>query len=100
MILRKKVHSEPNRFREVRPSFRGAVAIGYSAASDDAPRIEAIGAYFSADEIVSIARQYGVPVVENSPIVDALNQCDIGESIPAELFRAVAVVFKRLGISG
>lgn len=100
MILRKTIPSEANRIKEVRPSFRGAVALGYSADSDDAPRIEAIGAYFTADEIVSIARRYGVPVVENSPIVDALNQCDIGESIPAELFRAVAVVFKRLGISG
>ena len=100
MILRKKIPSEPNKIKEARPFFRSAVALGYSTDSDDAPRIEAIGAYFTADEIVSIARQYGVPVVENSPIVDALNQCDIGETIPAELFRAVALVFKRLGISG
>ena len=100
MIWRKKVSIKPNVFKNMRPSFRGAVALGYSAASDDAPRIEAIGAYFTADEIVGIARQYGVPIVENSPIVDSLNQCELGESIPAELFRAVAIVFKRLGISG
>ena len=100
MNWRKKVSAKPNALKDMSPSFRGAVALGYSAACDDAPRIEAIGAYFTADEIVAIARQYGVPVVENSPIVDALNQCELGESIPAELFRAVAVVFKRLGISG
>lgn len=82
------------------PSFRGAIALDYDRASDDAPRIAAIGAYFTADEIVSIARQYGVPVVEHSSLVDALNHCELGESIPAELFRAVAVVFKRLGITG
>lgn len=85
--------------RTTAPQFRGAVAVGYDTESDEAPRIEAIGAYFTADEIVSIARQHGVPVVQNSALVEALQKCDLGDYIPAELFRAVAVVFRTLGLS-
>lgn len=81
------------------PLFRGAVAIGYKPDSNEAPRIEAIGAYFTADEIVKIARQYGVPVVENRTLVDALHRCDLGEYIPTELFRTVAIVFRALGLN-
>ncbi len=81
------------------PSYRGAVAIGYDAAEDHAPRIEALGAYFSADEIVTIARSHGVPVIEQSAIVDGLLECGLGDYIPTELFRAVAAVFRVLGIT-
>lgn len=85
-------------FKDKTPSFRGAVAVGYQAELDEAPRIEAIGAYFTADEIVSIARQQGVPVIEHGALVDALQQCQLGQHIPSELFRAVAVVFRSLGL--
>ena len=76
--------------------YRGAVALGYDFSSDEAPRIEAIGAYFTADEIVAVAKQFGVPIIENSPLVESLQRCGLGDYIPRELFRAVAIVFRTL----
>ncbi len=51
------------------------------------------GAGYIAEKIKEIAREHGVPLVENPPLAQALyKQVPLGEVIPVELYRAVAEV--------
>lgn len=70
-----------------------AIAIKFDAKTMDAPLVVAKGADFMAQRIREIARQHDVPLVENKPLARALyGATEIGEMIPAELYRAVAEV--------
>lgn len=70
-----------------------SVALKYDRAHDAAPTVIAKGADLIAKQIREIAKAHDVPIVENPPLARSLyNQVEIGEIIPAELFRAVAEV--------
>ena len=70
-----------------------AVAIRYDAATMAAPRVVAKGAGLIAEKIKEIARQHRVPVVENKPLARTIfKTLKIGQSIPRELFTAIAQV--------
>lgn len=68
-----------------------AVALKYDRARHAAPLVVAKGADFLAKKIREIARAHDVPIVENPPLARSLyKSVEIGGTIPAELFRAVA----------
>ena len=69
-----------------------AVAIKYDAVKMDAPRVVAKGAGFVAERIKKMAQAYGVPIIENKPLARALFKLEIGQLIPADLYKAVAEV--------
>jgi flagellar biosynthetic protein FlhB len=70
-----------------------AVALKYDAKSMMAPQIIAKGAGFIAERIKDIARENGVPLVENKPLAQTLFKVvEIGGFIPANLYRAVAEI--------
>ncbi len=70
-----------------------AVAVKYDGAEMDAPRVIAKGADYVALRIRQIAKDNDVPLMENKPLARALYaQVEIGDSIPQELFQAVAEV--------
>lgn len=70
-----------------------AVAILYDGANMEAPRVIAKGADYVALRMRQVAQEHHVPLMENKPLARALYaQVDIGESIPQELFQAVAEV--------
>ncbi len=70
-----------------------AVALGYDEASDPAPRVVAKGVDDIARRIREIAREHRVPVVEKPWLARMLyRECEIGQTIPATLFEAVAQV--------
>ncbi len=70
-----------------------AIALKYDRGSMAAPVVSAKGANHLAQKIKDIAREHGVPVVENKPLAQALYKLvDIGGVIPQTLFRAVAEV--------
>jgi flagellar biosynthesis protein FlhB len=70
-----------------------AVALKFDAAKMVAPTIVAKGSGHVAERIKEIARNHQVPIVENKPLAQALHKMvEIGEFIPAELYRAVAEV--------
>jgi flagellar biosynthetic protein FlhB len=74
-----------------------AVALEYSRAKNAAPIVVAKGQGFLALKIKEIARDAGVPMVENVPLAQALYKTvDIGQAIPANLFEAVAEVLAYL----
>ena len=74
-----------------------AVALEYRRGEMAAPRVVAKGQDHMAARIREIAREHGVPIVENVTLARALyKDADVGDSIPADLFGAVAEVLAYL----
>jgi len=74
-----------------------AVAVRYDRSSNSAPEVVAKGADHLAKRIVSIARDHGIPVVENKPLARTLFKAvEIGQQIPISLYRAVAEILARI----
>ncbi len=70
-----------------------AVALKYDGSAMDAPQVIAKGQDYVALRIREIAKEHGVITMENKPLARALFQrTEIGDSIPADLFQAVAEV--------
>ncbi|GIP36827.1 flagellar biosynthetic protein FlhB [Paenibacillus sp. J31TS4] len=70
-----------------------AVALQYQSGQMEAPRVIAKGADFVALKIKEKAKEHGIITMENKPLARALfNRVEIGETIPADLFQAVAEV--------
>jgi flagellar biosynthetic protein FlhB len=70
-----------------------AVALRYDAARDGAPRVVAKGAGLVAQKIREQAARHSVPVLEAPALARALHRhTDLGDSIPAALYTAVAEV--------
>lgn len=71
-----------------------AVALRYDGPSSDAryavPSVVAKGQARIAEAMLDLARANGVPVREDRDLLALLCACDVGASIPAELYRAVA----------
>lgn len=55
-----------------------------------APIVTAVGMGHIADKIIEEAEEYDVPVVFNKELTDLLCNIDIGESIPPDIYEAVA----------
>jgi flagellar biosynthetic protein FlhB len=70
-----------------------AIALKYNASAMEAPKVIAKGKDYVALKIREIAKTNGIILMENKPLARALyNQVELGESIPADLFQAVAEV--------
>lgn len=59
---------------------------------DDAPRVIAKGKGFVADKLLEKAKEEDLPIYKDEKLVESLNQLDIGQYIPAELYEVVAEV--------
>jgi flagellar biosynthesis protein len=68
---------------------RRATALRYAEGSD-APEVVATGAGEIARKILAAAEEAGVPVRQDPALVEALSKLDVGQSIPPELYVAVA----------
>jgi flagellar biosynthetic protein FlhB len=74
-----------------------AVALEYRRGEMAAPKVLALGADHIALQIRERARKHGIPLVENKPLAQALYKtAEVGETIPAPLFSAVAEVLAQL----
>ena len=70
-----------------------AMALKYDPQMSSAPTVLAKGAELIAEQIVAIAKEYGIPIIENVPLARALFRLvRINQEIPPELYRAVAEV--------
>ena len=69
-----------------------AIAIKYESGME-APTVIAKGERLLAQQIKKIARENNIPMVENKPLAQALfKACQVGQSVPPELYKAVAEV--------
>jgi len=74
-----------------------AVALQYNRDSMLAPKVLAKGRDILAARIREEARKHEIPIVENKPLAQALYKTvEVGETIPAQLFAAVAEVLAYL----
>ena len=74
-----------------------AVALEYKRGAMSAPRVVAKGQDLLAARIKEIAREHGVPIIENKPLAQALFKgAEVGDVIPGDLFGAVAEVLAYL----
>jgi flagellar biosynthetic protein FlhB len=74
-----------------------AVALEYPAGSV-APRLSAKGEDEVALRIRRIARDNGVPLVENKPLARALySEVEVGEIIPLKYYQIVAIILAKVG---
>jgi flagellar biosynthesis protein FlhB len=70
-----------------------AIALSYQMDSMEAPKVVAKGVGFLALKIRELAQNNGVPIVENKPLAQTLyKSVEIGEFIPAGLYKAVAEI--------
>ncbi len=70
-----------------------ACALIYDPNTMAAPKLVAKGSGLIAEKIKEIARENGVPVLENKPLARAIfKTLKIGQTVPRELFTAVAQV--------
>lgn len=70
-----------------------AIALKYDSNNMQAPTVIAKGADYVALKIKEVAKKNGIMTMENKPLARAIfAQVEIGDSIPAELFQAVAEV--------
>ncbi len=70
-----------------------AVALKYDPATMDAPQVIAKGKRLVAERIKQIARDHNIPVIEEPELARAIfKAAEIGQTVPYELFQAVAEV--------
>jgi flagellar biosynthesis protein len=70
-----------------------AIALSYQSDQHLAPTVTAKGKGLVADNIIEKAKEHSIPIQEDRNLVQLLGQLDINETIPEELYEAVAEVF-------
>jgi flagellar biosynthesis protein len=84
-----------NRFFDFRKSvFKrpAAAALKWDPLGTDPPEVIAVGRGISAETIVRIAKERGIPLYEDAGLVEALARLNVTDSIPRELYSVVAEV--------
>jgi flagellar biosynthesis protein len=67
-----------------------AVALHYDKSG--APRVVAKGRGSIGEKIIELAKANDIPIEENEVLAGALSRVELGDEIPAELYKAVAEV--------
>ncbi len=73
-----------------------AVALKFLPDKDNAPVVVASGAGFLGDKIQEIAEANAVPIVKDEFLSSTLMRVPVGQEIPEDLYKSVAVVFSFL----
>ncbi|AHN20899.1 EscU/YscU/HrcU family type III secretion system export apparatus switch protein [Lysinibacillus sphaericus] len=78
---------------EEKKTRKEAIALTYKQGQFDSPSVVAKGKGKVAENILARASEHDVPIYEDPNLVQLLGQLDLNESIPEELYQAVAEVF-------
>ena len=76
-----------------RDKMKRALALSYDEAKQVAPQLSAKGKGLIAENIIKKAEENDVPIVEDPSLVELLSELNINETIPEQLYEAVAEVF-------
>ncbi|MBR6296085.1 MAG: flagellar biosynthesis protein FlhB [Treponema sp.] len=75
-----------------------AVAVQWKRESSAVPQVTAKGEDMTAQNMKRIARENGVPTVENRPLARGLyHEVQVGEEVPDVYWRAIALVYAEIG---
>jgi flagellar biosynthesis protein FlhB len=70
-----------------------AIALRYRSGEDRAPRVTAKGKGAAAEAMRALAREHGIPIVEDVPLARLLwKRVRVGRNVPADTYKAVAAV--------
>jgi flagellar biosynthesis protein len=69
-----------------------AIAINYDKTAMAAPKLVAKGRGVIAERLIEEARENGIPVVEDKVLVETLDQLNVNQQIPPELYQVVAEI--------
>ena len=72
----------------LKPELQKAVALFYDG--KQAPVISAKGEGDTAQAIIQLAQEAGIPLCENAPLVELLAHFELGDKIPESLYVAAA----------
>jgi len=72
---------------------KDAIALKYDKINDNAPKVIGRGKGKIAEAILEAARENNVPIQEDPSLTELLGKLNINESIPQELYEAVAEIF-------
>ena len=75
-----------------KPQKRSALAIRYDKDKDNAPKVVAKGKGTIADRILELARDNDIPIHEDPDLIEVLSKLDLGQEIPADLYKLIAEV--------
>lgn len=70
-----------------------AIALKYNTELDSAPKVVAKGKGVIAEEILTKAKDFGVPIQEDPSLVEVLSKLEINQTIPEDLYSVVAELF-------
>ncbi len=76
-----------------RAAVRRAVALSYDPTTLPAPFLVAKGAGATAERLVALAEEAGVPVVKDEALAGFLFPFDIGDAVPEAFWEALAAVY-------
>ncbi len=74
-----------------------AFALNLNNGPKTPPVLTARGEYALADFVVACARKHGIPVIEKPEICCALEDVEVDDEIPVELFEAAAAILAEVG---
>ncbi|HTZ54603.1 MAG TPA: EscU/YscU/HrcU family type III secretion system export apparatus switch protein [Candidatus Acidoferrum sp.] len=69
-----------------------AAALKWDPLASEPPEVVAVGRGITAETIVRIAKERGIPLYEDPGLVEALARLNVSEFIPRELYTVVAEV--------
>lgn len=93
MSMNRMIQDLPNADVLITNPTHYAIAIQYDAETMEAPMVIAMGKDHLALKIKEKAKELGIVTMENKPLARALyQQVEVGDSVPEELFLAVAEV--------
>ena len=93
MLQRGMMDSVPEADFVVTNPIHVACALKYKQEEMESPMLIAKGTELIAKKIIDIAREHGVPVIENPPVARALfKMVDLNQQIPPEMYKAVAEI--------
>lgn len=78
--------------KKSRSKLKKAVALKYQAESDNAPKLVAKGKGGVAEKIIAVAKEHGIPIHEDSDLLEILSTLEIEQEIPAALYSAIAEI--------
>lgn len=67
-------------------------ALKYDREKDIAPKLIAKGNGYMAEKILEIAKEENIPIYKDEKLVNQLNNLELNEIIPKELYNVVAEV--------
>ncbi|OEH91246.1 EscU/YscU/HrcU family type III secretion system export apparatus switch protein [Bacillus solimangrovi] len=70
-----------------------AVALTYKEKTENSPKVIAKGKGVVAENIIETAKSSNIPIQEDPSLVELLGKLEINETIPEDLYQAVAEVF-------